>query len=76
LVLSERVENVQRIPILGHIPILGALFTRHESSTAENELLILVSPRLYNAGREDIPELPWDGTNGTSDTSTLEIAPE
>lgn len=76
LVLSERVENVQRIPILGHIPILGALFTRHESSTAENELLILVSPRLYTAGREEIPELPWDGTDGKSDETNLEIAPE
>lgn len=76
LKLSERVKNVQRIPILGHIPILGALFTRHESSTAENELLILVSPRLYTAGREEIPELPWDGTDATSDTTSLEIVPE
>lgn len=76
LVLSERVENVQRIPILGHIPLLGALFTRHESSTAENELLILVSPRLYTAGREAVPEMPWDGTDGKSDTTHLDIAPE
>jgi pilus assembly protein CpaC len=76
LVLTERVENVQRIPILGHIPLLGALFTRHESSTAENELLILVSPRLYTAGREELPELPWDGTDGKSDETNLEIVPE
>jgi pilus assembly protein CpaC len=62
LVSTEKVKNVHRIPILGHIPLLGALFTRHESSTAENELLILVSPRLYVAGREPLPELPWDGT--------------
>lgn len=63
LVSSERVKNVQRIPILGHIPLIGALFTRHESSTAENELLILVSPRLYTAGAESLPELPWDGVS-------------
>jgi pilus assembly protein CpaC len=69
LVLSERVKNVQRIPILGHLPILGALFTRHESSTAENELLILVSPRLYSAGQEQLPPLPWGGTDTETDTT-------
>lgn len=76
LVLSERVKNVQRIPILGHIPLLGALFTRHESSTAENELLILVSPRLYTAGREEIPALPWDGTDGEPGAPNPDATPE
>ena len=69
LVLSERVKDVQRIPILGHIPILGALFSRQKSSTRENELLILVSPRLYSSGREQVPALPWDGTDGQPDTT-------
>ncbi|MBI3873217.1 MAG: pilus assembly protein N-terminal domain-containing protein [candidate division Zixibacteria bacterium] len=69
LVLNEQVKSVQRIPILGHIPLLGALFTRHVGSTAENELLILVSPRLYSAGREEIPALPWNGRDGKSDTN-------
>ena len=76
LVLSERVENVQRIPILGHIPILGALFTRHESSTNDNELLILVSPRLYTSGREEIPALPWDGTDVEPGTPNPDATPE
>lgn len=76
LVLNERVKSVRRIPILGHIPLLGALFTRHESSTADNELLILVSPRLYSSGREALPELPWDGTDGKTDAGDTETVPE
>ncbi len=69
LVVSERVDDVQKIPILGHIPLLGTLFTRKKSSMKENELLILVSPRLYSAGHEDIPVLPWDGTDRKADTT-------
>lgn len=75
LVMNERVKNVQRIPILGHIPIIGALFSRVENSTAENELLILVSPRLYTAGREELPELPWDGTQSDDVPDTTGSAP-
>ncbi|GAB4324187.1 MAG: hypothetical protein Kow0074_16960 [Candidatus Zixiibacteriota bacterium] len=62
LLVKEQVEQVRRIPILGHIPLLGALFTRKDAATQDNELMILVAPRLYTtmpAG--DLPELPWDG---------------
>lgn len=62
LVATEQFKDVQRVPILGHIPLLGALFTRKENSSRENELVILISPRVFgDPDKEPLPELPWDG---------------
>ncbi|MEW5875157.1 MAG: pilus assembly protein N-terminal domain-containing protein [Candidatus Zixiibacteriota bacterium] len=76
LVSAEQVKSVQKIPILGHIPLLGALFTRHESSSRENELIILVSPRvLGDPSEEPLPELPWDGKSKDSNADTTGADP-
>lgn len=59
---SEEVKTMQRVPILGHIPLLGALFTRKESSVRENELVIIVSPRIVESvAAEEVPDLPYKG---------------
>jgi pilus assembly protein CpaC len=39
-------ERVVRIPIVGHIPIIGMLFRRREKETRETELLIVVRPEV------------------------------
>jgi pilus assembly protein CpaC len=39
----------KRIPILGHIPLLGYLFTDLQKQKDESELLIVVSPHLVRA---------------------------
>ncbi len=39
-------ENINRLPILGEIPILGALFRSSEYQTDKTELIIVVTPRL------------------------------
>ncbi len=58
--LSERIESSQaKVPILGEIPILGALFryTSHERN--ETELMIFVTPRLVRPlAPEEIPPMP------------------
>jgi len=62
LVATESLKTVKRIPILGHIPLLGALFTRKDTSARENELVFIVSPRIIgSASKEAVPPLPWDG---------------
>jgi pilus assembly protein CpaC len=62
LVSNEQIVNRKRVPILGHIPILGALFTRKETSSNETELVIIVSPRIIGpVAAETIPPLPWNG---------------
>jgi pilus assembly protein CpaC len=45
--LSNNVtETVRAVPLLGEIPILGALFRSSEFVNAKTELVIIVSPRL------------------------------
>lgn len=45
--LSEKVtENVEKLPILGEIPVLGALFRSQEFQRHETELVIIVTPHL------------------------------
>jgi len=77
LIVKERVLTEKKVPILGHIPLLGTLFTRKEASTADNELMILVAPRLYTTGPADsLPELPWDGLDEKKPDSTNQTMPE
>ncbi len=45
--LNERVtENVSKLPVLGDIPVLGALFRSTEFQRHETELVIIVTPHL------------------------------
>ena len=52
--------TVNQIPILGNIPILGALFRSTEFQKGETELLIVVTPRLVQPIRPDQVHLPTD----------------
>jgi general secretion pathway protein D len=38
-----------KIPFLGDIPLLGALFKRHQASTANTELIIFLTPHIVQA---------------------------
>lgn len=49
LLLDEEREVVNRIPILGHIPILGTLFSSTRLEHSESELLLVISPRIVRA---------------------------
>jgi pilus assembly protein CpaC len=60
--LQDKIDSqVQKIPILGDIPILGALFRQVRHSRTETELLITVTPRLVKPlGPEQIIPMPGD----------------
>ena len=69
--LSERARAVSsKVPALGDIPVLGALFTSVSYQSAESELVILVTPELveplnpgqvaYVPGGEHIPPNDWE----------------
>ncbi len=48
--LMEEEETIRtRIPILGHIPILGYLFSDTQTFKTETELMLVVSPRIVRA---------------------------
>lgn len=41
-------RNLDQIPLLGDIPILGVLFQRRRSSDTRSELVIFITPRIVN----------------------------
>jgi pilus assembly protein CpaC len=54
-------KQVSKVPLLGDIPVLGALFRSTRYQKEETELVVLVTPRLirpYEKGKT--PELPTD----------------
>jgi pilus assembly protein CpaC len=59
LISKELVETIARTPLLGQIPILGALFRSTKYQQSESEMLMLVSPHIIQAYRAgEAPELP------------------
>ncbi len=49
LIASETSKVRTRIPLLGHIPLLGYLFSDTEDVKTESELVIIVTPHLVRA---------------------------
>ncbi|MDH4317092.1 MAG: type II and III secretion system protein family protein [Desulfobulbaceae bacterium] len=53
-------ENIHKFPVLGDIPILGALFRSSEFQKSETELVIIVTPHLVKPLDLDKQPLPTD----------------
>jgi pilus assembly protein CpaC len=52
LIANELAQAVSRIPVLGHIPILGKLFSSSRFLNSETELIIMISPHIVQTMRE------------------------
>ncbi len=64
LITSEISEAVSKIPVLGHIPILGTLFSSSRFLNSETELLVMVSPEIVSTMTEDsIPQFIREAGN-------------
>lgn len=50
---SSQVESFKKIPFLGDIPLLGALFRKHETSFVQGKLIVFVTPHV-SWGKEDL----------------------
>jgi pilus assembly protein CpaC len=59
LMRNNVTSYVKAIPVLGQLPILGALFRSTEYTSDKTELVIVVSPSLVKATPQT-PELPTD----------------
>ena len=58
LLSNEITKTVSKIPVLGHIPVLGLLFSSKRYLNKESELLITLSPQIVHSIREEeVPEL-------------------
>ncbi|MDZ7270031.1 MAG: pilus assembly protein N-terminal domain-containing protein [candidate division KSB1 bacterium] len=51
LMTREMINTMSRIPVLGHIPILGNLFKSKRAGTEESELIILIVPHIVKPMR-------------------------
>ncbi len=71
LTRDDKNTKVRKIPILGSIPLLGMLFSRHEEVSEKTDILILVKPRIVTGkGRSGETIDDWEGRTGmTSDFS-------
>lgn len=71
LLRTEFQTNVQQLPILGSIPIIGSLFRSSRFQKGETELLIVVTPRLVKPIRPDQVRLPTDRVADPDAAETL-----
>jgi len=61
LLTNEMAKTVSKIPILGHIPVLGRLFSSRRFLNKESELLIALTPQIiHSIAEEELPELSID----------------
>ena len=63
-------ESIKRIPFLGEIPILGALFRSSEFQNDRTELMFVVTPRLIKP-LDLAPTLPTDNFTPPSRSELL-----
>lgn len=58
--LDNKVQKtVTKLPLLGDIPILGALFRNTRYSNSETELMVMVTPKIVRPlNKDEIPALP------------------
>lgn len=52
LVRDEEVTSVQKVPLLGSLPVIGALFRSESTSVRKSERMFLLSPRLVTLSGE------------------------
>jgi pilus assembly protein CpaC len=50
-------KDISKIPLLGHIPIIGELFKSRDLTGTKRELVIFVTPRIVNPDTERIRKL-------------------
>ena len=59
LIGAEEAKSVSKIPFLGDLPILGALFRNHRKSKSESELIIFLTAHvLRGASNETLSDKP------------------
>ena len=56
MITENEMNSVDKIPILGDIPVLGALFRSQSKKMSKEELLIMITPRIVK-DTEDVAEL-------------------
>ncbi len=64
-------QNLDQVPGLKKLPILGALFQSRDFISEETELVIIVTPYLVNPTTKSAMRTPADGYANASDSKTI-----
>ena len=64
-------QNINQLPGLGNIPILGALFRSRDFQTQQTELVILVTPYLVSPSPVNSIPVPTDKTSVATDAESI-----
>lgn len=64
-------QTIDRVPGVGSVPILGALFRSRDFSSGETELVIIVTPYIVRPTSGDQLQTPADGLVVANDAQTL-----
>jgi Flp pilus assembly protein, secretin CpaC len=64
-------QQINQMPVLGNIPILGALFRSRDYQTEQTELVILVTPYLVSPSPANSLPVPTDYTATPSDAESI-----
>ena len=68
LLQVEMKGNTDRIPGLGDLPYIGAMFSNNSSETVEKELIVMITPYLVEPMKaEEVPALPGDELQSPDD---------
>ncbi|NRB66082.1 MAG: type II and III secretion system protein family protein [Vibrio sp.] len=76
LLQSSEIEQLQKLPGMGDIPILGGLFRSNEYQRRETELIIIATAYLVEPTRSDNLPIPTDALIPQSDLERLLALPD
>ena len=72
---NSEIKSLSKVPVLGDIPVLGALFRSKSFQKSETELMFIVTANLVKpVNRDDLPQLR--GMDGLKKESPLGIEPK
>jgi pilus assembly protein CpaC len=71
LITSKDRQNLDQVPGLKKLPVLGALFQSRDFISEESELVVIVTPYLVNPAAKGELRTPADGFANASDAKTI-----
>ncbi len=71
LIQSKDRQNIDQIPGLKKLPVLGALFQSRDFLSEETELVVIVTPYLVTSTSKAMLRTPADGFANASDAKTI-----
>ncbi|MHB8528483.1 MAG: type II and III secretion system protein family protein [Caulobacteraceae bacterium] len=71
LLQDTSTQDIDSVPGLKSLPVLGALFRSRDYLAGETELVVIVTPYLVNPAKPDELQTPADGLRMATDKDTL-----